>query len=131
MKEEEGEHMYCPKCGAWAEDTDRTCRSCGYPLGSLSGSGAGPAGGYSESMIPEEYKPISMWGYLGYQALFSLPLIGLILVLVFSFGGTRNQNLKNFARSYFCFIIIAFVIIAIAVAVGVVSLSDVTSQINM
>lgn len=48
--------------------------------------------------IPEEYKPISMWGYFGYEILFSLPIIGIILLIVFSLGGTKNINLKNFAR---------------------------------
>ncbi|OLA77673.1 MAG: hypothetical protein BHW45_01840 [Roseburia sp. CAG:197_41_10] len=69
-------------------------------------------------MIPEEYRPISMWGYLGYQILFALPCVGLILLLVFSFGGTKNKNLKNFARSYFCVLIIAVVLVAIIMAVG-------------
>jgi hypothetical protein len=63
--------------------------------------------------IPEEYKPISMWGYFGYQLLFSIPCIGFILLLVFAFGGTKNVNLKNFARSYFCYIIILAIIFAI------------------
>lgn len=69
-------------------------------------------------MIPEEYRPISMWGYLGYQILFALPCVGLILLLVFSFGGTKNKNLKNFARSYFCVLIIAVVLVAIIMSVG-------------
>lgn len=65
--------------------------------------------------IPFEYKPISMWGYFGYELLFSIPLVGFILLLVFSLGGTKNINLRNFARSYFClFIIIIFALIAIA-----------------
>ena len=63
--------------------------------------------------IPPEYKPISMWGYFGYELLFSIPCVGLILLLVFSFGGTQNVNLKNFARSYFCLLIIAVVLILI------------------
>lgn len=33
--------------------------------------------------IPESYKPISMWGYFGYEILFSIPVIGLILLIVF------------------------------------------------
>ena len=74
--------------------------------------------GFNESMIPEEYRPISMWGYFGYQILFALPCVGLILLLVFSFGGTKNKNLKNFARSYFCVLIIAVVLVAIIMAVG-------------
>ena len=45
--------------------------------------------------IPLEYKPISMWGYFGYQILFALPIIGFIILLVFAFGGTNNINLKT------------------------------------
>ncbi len=72
-----------------------------------------------ESNIPSEYTPISMWGYFGYEILFSLPCIGFILLLVFSFGGTQNKNLKNFARSYFCFLILAVIIFVILLIMGV------------
>ncbi len=63
--------------------------------------------------LPDEYRPISMWGYFGYELLFSIPFVGLILLLVFSFGGTRNVNLRNFARSYFCFLILMAILITI------------------
>ena len=63
--------------------------------------------------IPDEYKPISMWGYFGYEILFSIPIIGFIFILVFSFGGTNNINLRNFARSYFCLFIIAMILLII------------------
>lgn len=66
--------------------------------------------------VPVEYKPISMWGYFGYEILFSLPCIGFILLCVFSFGGTSNVNLKNFARSYFCLLIVIFVLGIITVS---------------
>lgn len=73
--------------------------------------------------IPEEYRPISMWGYFGYQLLFSIPCVGFILLLVFSFGGSKNINLRNFARSYFCFmllsIVLSVIILIIAAASGV------------
>ena len=62
--------------------------------------------------LPDEYRPIGMWGYFGYEILFSIPVIGFILLLIFSFGGTKNINLRNFARSYFCFLIL-LVILAI------------------
>lgn len=65
----------------------------------------------NQNNIPSEYKPISMWGYFGYQILFAIPIIGFILLLVFSFGGTRNINLRNYARSYFCL----FIIIVVAI----------------
>ena len=74
--------------------------------------------------IPPEYKPITMWGYFGYELLFSIPCIGLILLLVFAFGGTQNVNLKNFARSYFCFLIVVVVLFAVLgsiVGIGAIS----------
>ncbi len=69
--------------------------------------------------IPAEYQPISMWGYFGYEILFSIPCIGFILLLVFSFGGTQNKNLKNFARSYFCFLIVLVILIVILSVAGI------------
>lgn len=71
--------------------------------------------------IPSEYKPISMWGYFGYQILFAIPIIGFILLLVFALGGTKNINLKNFARSYFCLFIIAIVILILLTIFGAAS----------
>lgn len=68
--------------------------------------------------LPEEYRPISMWGYFGYELLFSIPCVGFILLLIFSFGGTRNVNLRNFARSYFCFIIIIFILVVLLTTLG-------------
>ena len=62
--------------------------------------------------MEKENKLISPWGYIGYSILFSIPLIGLILVFVFSFS-SKYPCRKNYAR---CFLI-CFVIIAIAFAV--------------
>ena len=64
-------------------------------------------------VLPEEYKPISMWGYFGYELLFSIPCVGFIVLLVFAFGGNKNINVRNFARSKFCYIIVLGAIIAI------------------
>ena len=54
--------------------------------------------------------PLSMWAYFGYTILFSIPLVGFICVIVFSFGGTNNINLRNFARSQFCFFIVGLIL---------------------
>ena len=64
--------------------------------------------------------PISMWGYFGYQLLFAIPCIGFICLIIFSFGGTNNINLRNFARSHFCLLIIALIIgVIIAVIMAI------------
>ena len=63
--------------------------------------------------IPEEYRPLSMWAYFGYQLLFSIPCVGFIILLVFALGGAKNINLRNFARSYFCYLIVMIIVIVI------------------
>lgn len=62
------------------------------------------------SNLPEEYRPIRAWGYVGYSLLFSIPCVGFILLLVFSLGGTKNFNLRNYARSYFCMLLIVLIV---------------------
>lgn len=58
--------------------------------------------------IPKEYKPITMWGYFGYEILFSIPLIGWIILIIKAIT-SKNKNVKNFARSYFCLLIIGII----------------------
>ena len=56
--------------------------------------------------LPEEYRPLSMWQYFLYQ-------IGFIFLIIIAFGGGKNINLRNFARSYFCSLIILIILIVI------------------
>lgn len=71
----------------------------------------------NQNSIPDQYKPIGMWGYFGYQILFSIPIVGFIFLIVFSLSSS-NINRRNFARSYFCIIIIALIILAIVFITG-------------
>ena len=71
----------------------------------------------NQNSIPDQYKPIGMWGYFGYQILFSIPIVGFIFLIVFSLSSS-NINRRNFARSYFCIIIIALIIVAILFITG-------------
>ena len=76
----------------------------------------------AEAALPEEYRPISMWGYIGYSLLFGIPLVGFILAIVYAFGGTQNVNLKNYSKAYFVLYLIGIglglLIVLIAVAAG-------------
>lgn len=67
--------------------------------------------------IPPEYQPISMWGYFGYGILFQIPIIGWIFVIIFALTA-GNINLRNFARSQFCLMIIWIVLFLISAASG-------------
>lgn len=127
--------MRCTNCGTECKENETFCPVCGKVFSSAatssnySGNGYS-GGGYSrndysgssysnsEDYIPPEYKPISMWGYFGYELLFSIPCIGFVILLVFAFGGTQNVNLKNFARSYFCFTIVFVVLVVLLSSCG-------------
>lgn len=68
--------------------------------------------------IPEEYRPISMWGYFGYELLFSIPCVGFIILIVFALGGAKNLNLRNFARSKFCYMIVIAILVVVLMLTG-------------
>ena len=63
-------------------------------------------------MMPDKYKPISPFGYIGYQILFSIPVLGFIFLIIFSISG-GNINRRNFARSYFCVYILIIILVII------------------
>lgn len=73
-----------------------------------------------EPKIPPEYQPISMWGYFGYGILFTLPIIGWIFLIIFALTA-NNINLRNFARSQFCILIIWLVILLITSVSGLLA----------
>lgn len=66
----------------------------------------------SYDKIPVEYRPLSPWAYFGYNLLFSLPVIGFILLIIFSLSNS-NINRRNYARSFF----VIYIIIIIAVTI--------------
>lgn len=67
-----------------------------------------------------QFRPLSPWGYFGYQILFSIPILGFIFLVVFALSDS-NINRRNFARSYFCIVVVVLVIVAIIVVTGAAS----------
>ena len=67
--------------------------------------------------LPPQYRPLGAWAYFGYSLLFSIPIVGFILLIVFSCS-SANINRRNFARSYWCWLVIAAIAIAVTVAVS-------------
>ena len=104
--------MFCKNCGTEILDDSAFCPKCGtsvnaganppqtnntYNQESSSNNNGPVILNYEPGM---DYNPISMWGYFGYGLLFSIPIIGFILAIVFSFGGTKNINLRNYQDHY-------------------------------
>ena len=107
--------MICSNCGCNNAPGATHCMSCGSVLAQpVQPPYSIP---YSRLQIPNEYTPLSPWAYVGYQILFAIPLVGIILLIIFSCGGTENINLKNYARSYWCNALIYFVLFIIIYSV--------------
>lgn len=108
--------MFCKNCGTALDDTAYTCPNCGTAVNAQQPvvTYAAPAA----PVVPEENRPLSPWTYFGLQLLFAVPVVGFIFLIIFSCNGS-NINRRNFARSYWCSLIIAVIIIAIAAVIAV------------
>ena len=69
-----------------------------------------------ESRLPEQYRPLSAWAYFGYNLLFSIPLVGFILLIVFALSND-NINRRNYARSFFVAMLFGLIIGIISVII--------------
>jgi hypothetical protein len=59
--------------------------------------------------LPPQYRPLSPWAYFGLSLLFSVPVVGFVFLIVFSFS-SGNINRRNYARSFWCALLIAAII---------------------
>lgn len=138
--------MFCSNCGKQLPDSAKFCPDCGQPIiipenpivkepepvkapepvrepepvkapepvrVTVDEPVFAPA---PEPVVPEENRPLGPWAYFGYGLLFSIPVIGFILLIVLSFAG-KNVNRKNFARSYWCWAILVIALILISVVI--------------
>lgn len=130
--------MKCVSCGAELAEHVKFCTICGTPV-----KKEAPAAPVADTppvvppvtrpvtpppvppvlMMPPQPKLLGPWAYFGLQILFSIPLVGFICLIVFSLDDS-NLNRRNFARSYWCGLIISLVlIIAIVVLILVTGAS--------
>ena len=67
-------------------------------------------------------KPISSWGYVGLMILYTIPVLGIIFLLIHAFRG-KNINVRNFARSYiiqFVIVFVGYIVLIVLALLGIV-----------
>ena len=70
-------------------------------------------------------KSITSWGYVRLTILYLIPVLGQLVWLLNALFA-KNTNVKNFARSFFCWVVLAVVLAVLAGAVlGVMYLGGV------
>lgn len=59
---------------------------------------------------PEKVTPLPVWKFIGIFLLTGIPLLGLIMLFVWSFGGNFNRNTRNLAKATLIMYIIVIVL---------------------
>ena len=112
--------MKCPSCNLELGENAKFCPVCG--TNALPVQPAAPA-----------QKLMGPWAYVGWQLLFSIPLVGFILLVILSFDD-KNLNRRNFARSYWCALLIGLIVLILLVVLLVVtgfSFANLTEGLNI
>ena len=122
--------MFCQNCGAQMSANERTCRRCGTPVrqaGYNQTYYAQPAEGYHR----EEH--VSTGGWIGINFLMIIPIVNIILLIVWAFGGSRQRSLQTWARAKLVLLLISILItvavIVILIALGV-NVSDMMKNVK-
>lgn len=123
--------MICKNCGTELKGDAKFCLGCGAPVEApvvppvvppippvppvpnVVIQNSVPQG---EDSLPEKYRPLGAWAYFGLQILFAIPVVGFIFLIIFSCS-SGNINRRNFARSYWCSLVIVAVIALIVILI--------------
>ena len=62
--------------------------------------------------VPFNIRPLSPWKYFWLNILYAIPLIGFIFLICHAIGA-QNVNKRNYARSFFCILVIILIVVAI------------------
>lgn len=87
------EPAHCPRCGTPMENGASFCGNCGLRFTRAKAADV-----------------LSVGDYILMMVLFSVPILGLILMLYWSFSSQMAVNRKNFARAYLIFYVISTVL---------------------
>ena len=93
---------HCPRCGTPMENGASFCRNCGLQ--------------FSKAQKPGT-DTLTVGDYLLMMVLFSLPVVGFVLMLYWGFSAHTAVNRKNFARAYLVFFVISLVLSSLMMGV--------------
>ena len=98
--------MFCENCGNKLPEGAKFCGGCGAKTEPV--QPAYTASYYQQAYAPPQpaaysgqpgTEPLRVGQYIGMLLLMCVPILGVILLFVWSFGGSVNLNKKNYARA--------------------------------
>lgn len=137
--------MICRNCGSEYPDYKDNCPNCGtrnpnvsynsqYSAPQNSGNRNGGQYGYQQPVNtvyvnePDVHydEHVSIGGWIGRWIVMCIPIVNIIMLFVWAFGGSRKYSLKTWARARLLLALI--VIIALLITVIVLAVSGVNVQ---
>ena len=137
--------MICRNCGGEYPDYKDNCPNCGtrnpnvsynsqYSAPQNSGNRNGGQCGYQQPVNtvyvnePDVHydEHVSIGGWIGRWLVMCIPIVNIIMLFVWAFGGSRKYSLKTWARARLLLALI--VIIALLITVIVLAVSGVNVQ---
>ena len=147
--------QYCLNCGAAMEDSARFCKECGTavettaappPAAPAPAPVTPPQASYSApyaappqpvrpapSYAPAQqaaWPPVGIGAYIGMMIVSGIPLIGFIMLLVWSFGSQVNPSKKNYARAVLILMLIGVALSILLWSVMIPIITDLIDTIN-
>lgn len=147
---------FCTNCGATIPDEKYFCTECGTRIGATEEAPVTPppvqtppptqappppptqapppnyqyqtTAGDTAPAPGSKYEPITTGGYIGIMLLMCIPIVGIILAIVWAFGGCKKVNKRNLARATLIMMVIGLILslifgVAIKGLVGMVTKS--------
>ncbi len=118
--------MFCTACGKEIDNNLKFCIHCGAPV---ENTPAAEPKSVNHAPVEAGQQTVSTAAFVGWDVLFSLPIIGLFASLL-TMLLAQNKNLKNYARAKLIWQLIGLGILVILIAVAVWLGSDLLEYIN-
>lgn len=117
--------IYCKTCGLLLPAGVTTCPECGTPIPPQPTAPARPV--YTPPPAAPASDSLGTGGNLAMLLVFLVPVVGFIMMLVWSFGGTSNKAREALARAYLIRTLIAVMLITVLVVIGALLFSTAVS----
>lgn len=117
---------FCKNCGRLARPGEPCCPKCGMPHAEPPHKAAPSAPQYHPAEDPHDVPAMGYSSTLGTLIIFAIPLVGFIMMLVWSFSDAPDNARKRLARAYLTRTLIVAAVIAALLLLGAVGLAAVT-----
>ena len=117
---------FCKNCGRLARPGEPCCPKCGTPHAEPPHEAAHAAPQYHPAEDTHDVPAMGYSSTLGTLIIFAIPVVGFIMMLVWSFSDAPDNARKRLARAYLTRTLIVAAVIAALLLLGAVGLAAVT-----